>query len=153
MNTIFDIAYWFLQKEEMTHKKLQKLCYYAQAWSLALCENKIMEDAKFEAWVHGPVNCELWSVFRDKAWTKINATELEEKAKPIEGTEYIELLESVWETYGELYGSQLEALTHKETPWIIARKGLYEFAICHEIISETDMKNYYKSIYAGNQGD
>ena len=26
---IFDVANWFLSKEEMTHKKLQKLCYYA----------------------------------------------------------------------------------------------------------------------------
>ena len=34
--SVFDIANWFLLKEEMTQKKLQKLCYYAQAWCYAL---------------------------------------------------------------------------------------------------------------------
>ena len=28
---IQDVAYWFLLKQSMTHKKLQKLCYYAEA--------------------------------------------------------------------------------------------------------------------------
>ena len=32
----------------MTHKKLQKLCYYTQAWGLALYNIRIM-DTKFEA--------------------------------------------------------------------------------------------------------
>lgn len=30
-NTILDLADWFLAKEHMTNKKLQKLCYYAVA--------------------------------------------------------------------------------------------------------------------------
>ena len=34
--SVFDIANWFLTKGQMTHKKLQKLCYYAKAWYLAL---------------------------------------------------------------------------------------------------------------------
>ncbi len=29
--SVYDIANWFLLKQEMTHKKLQKLCYYSQA--------------------------------------------------------------------------------------------------------------------------
>ena len=36
MATIFDVADWFLSKEAMTPKKLQKLCYYYKAWGLAL---------------------------------------------------------------------------------------------------------------------
>lgn len=32
MRTVFDVAEWFLSKESMTNKKLQKLCCYAQAW-------------------------------------------------------------------------------------------------------------------------
>ena len=30
---ITDVANWFLLKEDMSHKKIQKLCYYAEAWS------------------------------------------------------------------------------------------------------------------------
>lgn len=32
MRTVFDVAEWFLSKESMTNKNLQKLCYCAQAW-------------------------------------------------------------------------------------------------------------------------
>ena len=31
--SVFDIADWFLKKGNMTQKKLQKMCYYAQAWT------------------------------------------------------------------------------------------------------------------------
>ena len=36
MTTIYEVAKYFLSLDDMTHKKLQKLCYYAQAWFLAL---------------------------------------------------------------------------------------------------------------------
>lgn len=52
--SIFDIADTFLSIEPMTHKKLQKLCYYAQAWHCAL-ENEPICSASFQAWIHGPV--------------------------------------------------------------------------------------------------
>ena len=63
MHTVFDIANWFLEKQSMTHKKLQKMCYYAQAWSYALKNRPIM-DAEFEAWVHGPVCRELYEKYK-----------------------------------------------------------------------------------------
>lgn len=34
-------------------KKLQKLCYYAQAWAYAL-KGYRLEDTDYQAWVHGP---------------------------------------------------------------------------------------------------
>ena len=50
--TIFDVANYFRSKEEMTHKKLQKLVYYAYAWYIALynenkdeIKNKLCDDA------------------------------------------------------------------------------------------------------------
>ena len=35
MENIMDVARLFLSQESMSHKKLQKLCYYAQAWCSA----------------------------------------------------------------------------------------------------------------------
>ena len=40
-HSIFDVAEWFLQKESCSHKKLQKLCYYAVAWSYALFDESL----------------------------------------------------------------------------------------------------------------
>jgi hypothetical protein len=60
---ILDIACWFLHKEAMSHRKLQKLCYYAQAWFFTL-ENIRLTDAIFEAWIHGPVSPSLYQHFK-----------------------------------------------------------------------------------------
>ena len=46
--SVFDIANWFLSKGEMTQKKLQKLCYYAQAWCYAL-KGYRLEDTDYQA--------------------------------------------------------------------------------------------------------
>lgn len=61
--SIFDVANWFLSKSDMTHKKLQKLCYYAQAWTYAL-KGYRLEDTDYQAWVHGSVSTVLWERFR-----------------------------------------------------------------------------------------
>ena len=61
----------------------------------------------------------------------------------------IDLLEDVWKTYGDKTGNALEALTHRELPWIEARRGYAENERCTVVISPETMKTYYKSIYIG----
>lgn len=147
--SVFDIASWFLCKESMTPKKLQKLCYYAQAWSNALLKKDILNDTKFEAWAHGPVSPELFSKYREYKWNMIPKEE--EHITLDEQTD--DLLESVWITYGEKSANELEALTHTEMPWRMARNraGASEGERCNELISADDMANYYRSIYVGDQ--
>lgn len=53
---IKEIANWFLSKASMPHKKLQKLCYYSEAWHQALYNSALIKDHYFEAWIHGPVS-------------------------------------------------------------------------------------------------
>ena len=95
MVTIYDVADWFLSKEAMTPKKVQKLCYYYKAWGLALYDEDLLPGYEFEAWVHGPVNPKLYSMFKGYLWkeilmTKDNSRYFSEKE--------IELLESIWLT-------------------------------------------------------
>lgn len=49
----------------MSTWKLQKLCYYAQAWSLAWTEKSLF-DEDFEAWANGPVCRELFYAHKGK---------------------------------------------------------------------------------------
>lgn len=42
------------ENKALTNKKLQKLVYYSQAWSLVLNDNKKLFKEPIEAWVHGP---------------------------------------------------------------------------------------------------
>lgn len=143
--SIFEIANWFLLKETMTHKKLQKLCYYAQAWFYALKDFRLT-DATFEAWVHGPVSPVLYDKFKAFGY---HAIKLAGNYIPRIDLEDEELLESVWQTYGDHTGNALEALSHSEPPWIEARMGYDPDERCNVPISVDIMKKYYASIYLG----
>ena len=58
--SVFDVAAYILQKcGDMSCMKLQKLCYYAQAWSL-VWDDAPLFDEDFEAWASGPVCPELF---------------------------------------------------------------------------------------------
>ena len=150
MVTIYDVADWFLSKEAMTPKKVQKLCYYYKAWGLALYDEDLLPGYEFEAWVHGPVNPKLYSMFKGYLWKEIPMTK--DNSRYFSEKE-IELLESIWLTYGELTSNALEAQTHIDFPWRNARVGLNEFSHSNAQIKHEDMKNFYKTVYQQNQGD
>ncbi|AJM71957.1 Panacea domain-containing protein [Mycoplasma yeatsii] len=142
-----DISAWFLSKESMTHKKLQKLTYYTEAWSCALFDSGILNDTSFQAWIHGPVSPELWNDYKEFGWNKIPQKPFNDS---IFDEDTLNLLDSVWCTYGDKSGYELEALSHSEDPWKKARKDLTEFERSNQLISFEDMKTFYKSIYIGD---
>uniref|UniRef100_A9A7H7 Putative prophage protein (Ps3) n=1 Tax=Methanococcus maripaludis (strain C6 / ATCC BAA-1332) TaxID=444158 RepID=A9A7H7_METM6 len=147
--TIFELANWFLSKSSMTHKKLQKLCYYAVAWHYALYDKQLISNDTFEAWVHGPVSRELYEKYRGYAWNPIGQRS-EAPNFDADDNQYLEIL---YETYKHLDGHQLEARTHEELPWKEARKGLGELDPSNNIINPETMCNYYKMIYESSQSD
>ncbi len=144
--SIQDVANWFLAKESMTHKKLQKMCYYAVAWGYALTNDKIVKDDEFQAWVHGPVSKTLYTKYKDNGWNLLPKFEGELTVPD----NVNELLESVWVTYGDKDGNELEALSHIEQPWMKAREGIDESQRSESPIDPEDMKSYYLSIYRGD---
>ena len=148
MNTIQQIAQWFLGKEAMTHKKLQKLCYYAQAWHLALHGSELFAE-RFEAWVHGPVSPVLYSIYVDYGWEKIPS----EASQPILDEASEGILQAVWNTYGSFDGDQLEALTHSEVPWQKARGNLQPCDTCTRKIEHQDMRDYYLQKFKESQNE
>lgn len=152
MYSISDIADWFISKEPMTNKKLQKLCYYAQAWHCALHNGKPLVNDRFEAWVHGPVCPNLYHQYKDYGWEEISKPS--RKVDKIGFTkEEIDFLESVWMTYGDMSGHELESLTHTEPPWKKQRRGLEPWQLSNAEINQRDMAKYYLSIYEDGQND
>lgn len=140
------VADWFLAKEPMSPKKLQKLVFYFQAWGNALLHYPIINDTKFEAWPHGPVSHELYVEYKDYGWTDI-----EQKSEPaIQDEKILDLLESVWLTYGDKSANELEALTHQEEPWRQARGNLGPWEHSNKVITDDSMKKFYASIYSGD---
>jgi uncharacterized phage-associated protein len=145
MYTALEIAIWFLAAidrkagDGITHLKLQKLVYYAQAWSLALRDTPLF-DEQVEAWAHGPV---VETVFqRFKAAGSANLPRLAQKTGIDPQTAL--LLRGVLATYGEHTAGFLEDLTHREAPWQSAREGLAPTSRSRRVIPAAVMKSYYR---------
>lgn len=146
--TAYQVAEWFLSKESMTHKKLQKLCYYAQAWHCALLKKSLF-DEEIQAWVHGPVIPALYPKYADYKWNNIP----KKRIAPVIPPKTRNVLEAVYDTYGGFSGDQLERLTHSEEPWIKARGDLRPSQTCTCVISIKSMKDYYGKKYEAAQND
>lgn len=150
MTSVFDVAHWFLSKESMSPKKLQKLSYYYYAWGYALYDKQMIDDTVFEAWIHGPVSPELYRHYKKYVWEKI--PQYQGDLYPFSEEEK-SLLESIYFTYGDKSANELEALTHQDLPWIKARMGCDPHEACTRPLNPEDMRSYYRSIYAKDQGD
>lgn len=71
MANVFDTAKYILEKSgKMSTMKLQKLCYYSQAWAL-VWDDAPLFDEDFQAWANGPVCPELF--FKTKGMYSVNA--------------------------------------------------------------------------------
>lgn len=139
MESIYEVAKYFLSREPMTHKKLQKMCYFAQAWYLANYGTPLVPN-RFEAWVHGPVSPDLYSRYRGWGWEQIPM----ENQEIYWNDESVEtFLDKVYNTYGSYDADSLEHITHSEVPWQNARKGCAPGAYSRNPISLNDMKIYY----------
>ena len=140
-DTVFGLARAFLSIAPMTHKKLQKLCYYAKAWYLALYDCNIIRE-NFQAWVHGAVQPTLYQYYKRYGFDIIPRNQ----STPGIPEEFISFSHQIYDSYGDLDGNELEELNHQEKPWIEAREGCAPWERCNNTISENTMKEYYRSL-------
>ncbi|MBR1709071.1 MAG: DUF4065 domain-containing protein [Clostridia bacterium] len=144
MSSIFDVAKYILNKSgRMSTWKLQKLCYYSQAWSLAWTEEPLFQE-DFEAWANGPVCPDLFQLHKglficsEDDIPKGNANNLSDDQK--------DTIDIVLRDYGQMDPYELRELTHKEDPWRLARNGLAEGVYCNNVISKESIGAYYGSL-------
>lgn len=126
--------------------KLQKLVYYSQALHLAMYDGEPLFNGKFQAWIHGPVNRELYDRFKDtkSLYSIIGLEEVRKEFNPESlEVEHQDHIDAVLEAYGHYSGSQLEALSHREEPWLKARVGYGLTDRCEVEIDESVMRSYY----------
>ena len=141
------IAYIFSALHEVTPLTLQKLLYYIQG-NYAAIYDKPLFDAPCEAWVHGPVYRNVYNLFRDFKYNPIDDDRfvpLKESALPLT-PEAKEVVDRVLDTFGMYSGKVLESITHKEAPWLDARRGFLPDETSHAEISLDAMKAYFKKV-------
>lgn len=142
MATVFDVASYILDKKgPMSAMKLQKLVYYSQAWSLVWDEKPIYGE-QIRAWVNGPVVPELF--FAHQGEFTISG-EPKGSADAL-NTDERETIDIVLKHYGDKSAQWLIALTHREQPWLDARKGLSDSERGNREITPGSMADYYGNI-------
>ena len=152
------VTYYVNQKgDTISPKKLQKLLFYVEAWNLVHLKIPLIEE-DFEAWVHGPVLPSLYhelkqfgfndlKVVADEFDTPDNLVNQIIKTNKI-SEDQLDLIYSVLDKYGSMTSFQLELLSHNETPWIEARKGIPPHLPCNNIIPKDKIMAFYSSLIA-----
>lgn len=139
-----DAADYFLSRSSMEHRKLQGLCYYAQAWSLALYGRRLI-DTEFEAWVHGPTSVALFDRYGN--WGKIpipRNNNISESLKYDSGT--TRFLADIFDMYEDYSAEDMEKLSRQEKPWQEARGSYPSGMACREVIREDIMRSYHREV-------
>lgn len=145
MYSVHDIAKYIVKKYgPISAMKLQKLVYYSQAWSL-VWEERPLFKSRIEAWAAGPVSPTLYEHHRGQflitSWTLGDEKKLSADDR--------ETIDAVVRYYGKKTAQQLSDLTHREAPWVNARKGVPDGVRSNSLISDAALAEYYGSIAPG----
>ncbi|MFJ5691830.1 Panacea domain-containing protein [Providencia stuartii] len=144
MLTCFDVADYFLSRcddesgDTISNLKLQKLVYYAQGFSLVLLGRPLFAE-KIEAWMHGPVIPELYRKYKDYKNCALPQPESINWDNYAE--DEIELLDDVWNVYGQFSAWKLRNMTHEESPW----KNNYIEGVGSQEIDEKDLIEFFET--------
>ncbi len=138
------VAQRFLKLSEtgMTQIKLQRLVYFAQAWSLGTFNAPLFEE-DFQAWSFGPILPSLNEIYSEHG--RIVAT------IPVPGTvidmpeDKVEFIQSVWEQYGYLRDDELEE-SSKDDVWRNSRGGMKRTDKSDNIMPKEEIREYYAEI-------
>ncbi len=122
----------------MTAMKLQKLVYYAQAWSLVWDERPLFPE-RIEAWANGPVVPALYGEHRGQF--EVGSIERGDPAALTDAERAT--VDAVLAGYGARSSQWLSDLTHSESPWADARRGLSAEARGDVEISHAALAEFY----------
>lgn len=144
MATVFDVAQYILEKTgKISTMKLQKLCYYAQAWALAWTEAPLFSEP-FQAWVNGPVCPDLFQLHKGKFL--VTSSDFSKGDAAVLTPDQKDTIDKVLDYYGSWEPYELREQTHSEKPWKDARHGLADDEPSDKEITQNSMGEYYGNL-------
>ena len=130
-------AYEDGREHEITNMKVQKLLYYTQSLHLALFDEPWFPE-EIQAWRYGPVCPDAY-----RSYSKFEADQLpipdRDDLSDIE-PQRLEVLQEVWDYFGQYNAYYLSGMTHVEFPWKKARRGFSAYERSTEVIALEDMQ-------------
>lgn len=136
--------YIIMTGKEVTPLALQKILYYAQGFYKTFFGEFLFND-DCEAWVHGPVYTKIYDKYKSFKSANI-PLHIEYDFSDMIDDEKRELLDVVIKCFGYYNGKALEKMSHYETPWINARKGLSINENSNNIIEKYDIEEYFYKV-------
>lgn len=109
------------EDNDVSNLKLQKLCYYAQGIITSMRGGEPLFNEPIDAWDHGPVVPELYHKYKVHGAdpipvvTDFDVNQIDESDR--------EVLDDIFEFYGQYSAWRLRNMTHEEKPWIDAYKS------------------------------
>lgn len=138
-----DVARLILEEAgPMSVVKLQRLAYYAQAWSLVWDETPLYAES-VRAWRDGPAVRAIFEVRRGRF--EVDARDLPGDASKLMPV-HRETVAAVLRAYGAFDGLTLSEHARSEPPWIAARRGAEPSAMSDHSISHESMRRYYGAL-------
>lgn len=150
MFNVFKIVNWLRVKsneelrlnetdEELTQMKAMKLLYYIQGVSLVYLK-KPMFNEEIVAWQYGPVVKEVHDKYAGQKGIVGEITDQDiHDYQELSANEAVnDVLNSVWDQYGDLSAIQLMKKTHNEMPW--------KKTDLNEVITHQKLIDYFKTI-------
>jgi uncharacterized phage-associated protein len=123
--------------------KVQRLCYYAQAWHLVWDDAPLFEEEIF-AWGSGPVIPVLFEAHRGLYRLKSIPGGNADALRPFPKAQ--ETIRIVLATYSRYSGPSLADLAQSEEPWKQAHRGLPDGARSTVPITYEAMVDFYGSL-------
>ena len=143
MPSVLDAARLILEDAgAMSAPKLQRLCYYAQAWSLVWDGSPLYSES-VRAWRDGPAVRALFQAHRGRF--ELAAGDIPGDSGKLSSV-HRETVAAVLRAYGAFNGLTLSLHAKTEPPWIAARRGAEPSAMSDHPISHEAMRDYYGSL-------
>jgi uncharacterized phage-associated protein len=142
MASVHDVVAYILRKKgKIVAIKLHKLLYYSQAWSLVWDERPLF-TARIEAWANGPVVPSVYRIHRGR----YSVSEWPCGDRHLVKSDERDTIDAVLAKYGNKSSQWLSELTHREKPWIDARRGLGPLDPGDREITQSAMAWYFNSL-------
>jgi len=146
MANAVDVAQYIIENTpgEMTAMKLQKLVYYAQAWSL-VWDDEPLFDEEIQAWAMGPVIPALYDIHR--GLYKVNPYTFKGNTDNLTDNQK-DSINIIIANLGKFNSYELSRMTHMEAPWLDAREGIPDGVRSSSVISHASMAEFYGAMIA-----
>lgn len=128
----------------VTPTQLHALLFYAHGWNLATRDAPLF-PARFEAWLHGPVEAGVYPVFADYGSEPIARHEA--RQAPDLAREERRLVEWAWCRYGSIAAWRLREVARQDSSWREARRSMLQDEASRPPIADACLRRHFRTLF------